>query len=138
NPMEFGPVDYLSLDPRNRTVIAEFIGLPLNPTVTCAAYMEQFFQGMRGEPEHSDVAVRTDADGNPIRGGDDNHAFIAIDFTVTGDGGRQLQNARLIECWLKPPADAMLVFIYSTTWDRYDEWLPTVETLKQGVSWPDE
>jgi hypothetical protein len=37
---------------------------------------------------------------------------------------------------LNPPADAMLVFIYSTVQDLYDEWGPIVKTLKQGILWP--
>jgi hypothetical protein len=60
--------------------------------------LEPFLQGTRGEPEHSDVAVFTDADGNRIRGGDANRLFIAFAFTVAGDGGRESQNARFVKC----------------------------------------
>jgi hypothetical protein len=129
-----GPRDYLSLN--NGQSMAEFISIPAEEGVTandCLTYWQQVFGQ---NTQLSDINTRVDDSGNPIQGGDDANAFIALDLTFTNADGKTFPNTFFVECWQMPGSGAVLSMLFQCSQRAYDQQVPAREGLVQGVELP--
>ena len=99
-------------------------------------YLDVYADSVRSNPNVTDVAVRTDADGDEIRGGDAGHAFVALDVTLTNETGVPEELTFYVETWQVPERDCFLGMIYLTPRSAYDDETPAREALVQGIGFP--
>jgi outer membrane protein assembly factor BamB/endonuclease YncB( thermonuclease family) len=93
--------------------------------------------GLRGQPEVSDVQDVNGPDGNPIRSTDSDRSFVAKSFTITTQG-QTIQVTEYFECRTLVPAKAVLIidhFVIPA--DAYATEAPLVDTLLTGVTIPE-
>jgi hypothetical protein len=135
-PLDNGPSDYFVIRNQEGSIQTEFIGLPTDPSDTADQYTNRFLQQVLADPDLSEASVRTDADGKPILGGDDDKAYVAIDFSMESDTAGTIKNTYHAICWRMSSAGGVLVMIFQTPQDEYDDWAPAREALEQGVTLP--
>ncbi len=136
-PLEAGPVDFIRLYPGVRTMLVELTGLAAEPSEDALDITEGFYQWIRRQPNYSDVSLRTDAAGEPIRGGDERHAFIAFDFTFTDDQGDQQELTYHVDHWMMPSTDGILAMIVITHQVAYESGQAAHDSLVAGLTLPE-
>jgi hypothetical protein len=133
-----GPIDFFILNGRGEEAVqVEFYGLQPERGDTALDVIANMERNILTNPELIDPAVRTDAGGDEIRGGDENHAFLSIDFSWEDEEGNRYSNVYYIEVWAMPAVDGALIMVYQTPQDVYDDWIPARETLVQGITLPE-
>lgn len=135
-PSGSGPTDYFVLYNDANVVQAEFVGLG-GVEITPTQYIANWVNGVGDDPSYESTAVREDEDGNSIRGGDDQRAYVAIDFTAKSDSGGTYDNTYFIVCWQMGAPDEMVVLIFQTSQSEYDQWIPAREALEAGMTFPE-
>jgi hypothetical protein len=137
-PLETGPYDYFVLDAGGGRIHVEISGLTLAQDPPATEYLQVLANILNGDSHRSQIATRTDADGNPIEGGDETHAFVATTYLYTTDDGDRLQRSQYLECWQLPEPGTFLVLGYTTDEVLFDDWMPEIEKLRDGITFPDE
>jgi hypothetical protein len=133
----FAPLDYFALATPTHSAYVEFMGFGAWGERAADTYLLGFVGHLRGNAEYSDVAVRLDAAGDPIEGGDAMHAYVAIDFSFTNAAGKLVQKTWFAEGWQIPGKDAFLMMLYQTRQDAFDEWTEEREALGAGIALPE-
>jgi hypothetical protein len=137
-PDSSGPLDHLLLASRDRgeDVYADFIGLP-GVTVDAVQYLKNYLAVVQDEPTISSAAIHLDADGNEVRGGDSQHAFMAIDIEGETESGKTVLHTFYLEVWVLESSQDLLLMNFETTQDEYDRWIPLREQLEANITLPE-
>jgi hypothetical protein len=135
-PGAFGPTDYLALSNPDGTAMAEFAGMQMLVMFSASAVLSDAMEALQNNSTVQEVAIRTDADGNELRGGGDDHAYLVLDVELTNAAGRQVSMTIHLEGWQIPAADAVLMMIYQTPQSGYEDETANREALVQGIAFP--
>jgi hypothetical protein len=136
-PSDTGTVDTFVLRAPMSGLLAEFYGLPADPRVTALDIVANVERNIKSNPSVQETSDRIGPDGEPIRGGDENHAYLAIDFSFQSDNGNTYQNVYHVEAWIVPETGGALIMIYQAPQSEYDAGIDTLETLTGGVTIPE-
>jgi hypothetical protein len=135
-PTDSGPADYLVLYNDDNVVQAEFVGFA-GIELTPLQYIANWVNGVASDPSYESIGVRLDDEGNEIRGGDDERAFVALDFTAKGSSGGTYDNTFMIVAFQKGPEDQLVVLIFQTAQDEFEKFTPQREQLEAGMTFPE-
>jgi len=126
-----GPIDFFVLSAGVDAIQVEFYGLQPARGDTALDIVANMERNILTSPELIDPAIRSDA------GGDEDHAFVAIDFTFEDESGDRYSNVYHIEVWAMPAVDGALIMVYQTPQDVYEDWIPAREILVRGITLPE-
>lgn len=135
-PTDSGPADYLVLYNEDSVVQAEIVGFA-GVEITPNQYIANWVSGVASDPSYVSTGVRLDDEGNEIRGGDDQRAFVAIDFEAESTSGKgTYKNTFYIVALQTGPPDELVVLIFQTAQVEYERFIPRREELEAGIEFP--
>jgi hypothetical protein len=135
-PSDIGPIDGLVLAAEDGVIRADFYGRYADPSLTASQFVDRFAANAIANWGFIEAALRTDATGTPIRGGNESRAFVIIDFTYADESGDEQENTIYLEGWKLPTGDGFLIMLFQTPRSVYDDWVPAREALERGVTLP--
>ncbi len=129
-PSDSGPIDFLGL--WNGLSYASFLGqTAANVSATnCVNYFER---QLPTRETNSNVEPRVGDDGDEIRGGNNQRAWVALNYTYTAQDGQTADLTLYIECRTLAN-DVLLIFRQNVPQRAYDQQVPIRDQLLDGFS----
>jgi hypothetical protein len=132
-----GLSDYLFLHPGTENVMAELTSIPNQEGVTADEFTGTVVDWSYARTDRVDVSVRTDDDGDRLQGGDENHAFVTVDFTLKKPSYGVTKHTVYYEVWMLSEPEILLVFTYYCPQDEYEPWTIERDALLAGLQLPE-
>jgi endonuclease YncB( thermonuclease family) len=126
--------DYLLLT--NGLAYAEFIGDKAIPGISAQLVATGFATSNQQDSHVTNFAQMKDAAGNPIKGGDKDHYWIAVSYTYTYDDGTVIDLANYVDVRTVLEGESILIFNGATTALTYDATIPLFEALLASIVLP--
>jgi hypothetical protein len=133
-PTDTGPADYFVLYNGENVIQAEFVGFA-GVEINAEQYISNWVNGFLNDKSYVSTEIRLDDEGNEIRGGDAQRAFVALNFEAESSSGNgTYKNTFYVEAWQMGAPDELVVLIFQTSQREYDQFIPQREQLEEGMT----